>query len=333
MSGADLTSGGREPLQPLSPEISRQSRVTISILTHNRRETLKSGLRQLHGLLAGDVDVQVVDNGSSDGTDSMVQDEFPWARLIRNPSNMGAAGRNRGVANANGEIVITLDDDVTGLSMADVEWIRNRFQREPRIGALCFKVVHYRTGQLTNWCHHRKPEADADSSFLTYEISEGAVAFRRHAFIAAGGYPESFFISHEGLELAYRLMNAGFEVHYDGRVSVRHSHDPGSRSTWRRYYFDTRNMIWVAVRNMPWPYATRYLFVGLVSTAYYSLRDGFLPHWLRAVRDGLHDLAQHRRERVQWSSRTAALCAEVDRLRPGFWYMVKKRLLRRGMSL
>jgi len=307
--------------------------VTISILTYNRRETLKANLKDMQHLVSNGIDVQVVDNGSSDGTDRMIQDEFGWVRLVRNPTNLGVAGRNRGVEAARSSIVITLDDDVSGLTTADVQLVRQRFDRETSLGAVCFKIINPSNDQISNWCHHRKPEEDANSTFLTYEISEGAVAFRREAFIAAGGYPESFFISHEGLELAYRLMNAGFEVVYDGQVVVKHSHDPRNRSTWRRYYFDTRNMIWVAVRNMPWSYATRYLLVGLASTAVYSLRDGFPLYWLHAVWDGLRAAPAQHRERVRWSARTAALCAEIDRRRPSIWYMVKKRLLRRGMSL
>ncbi|MBK7701364.1 MAG: hypothetical protein IPI34_00005 [bacterium] len=78
-------------------------------------------------------------------------------------------------------------------------------------------------------------------------------------------------------------MNAGFTVEYDGRISVVHHHDAAGRPNWRRYYYDTRNMIWVAVRNMPWDYAARYLLRGMLSTGLYATRDGFLMAWMKAI--------------------------------------------------
>lgn len=237
------------------------------------------------------------------------------------------------MASAVGDIIITLDDDVAGLGADDLARIRERFAADARLGALCFRVMHHRTGTICNWCHHRKSEIDGASSFRTYEISEGAVAFRREALLKAGLYPDSFFISHEGLDLAYRLMNAGYSVEYDGCISVRHFHDAAGRPNWRRYYYDTRNMIWVAVRNMPWDYAATYLIRGLLSTGLYAARDGFLLTWLKALRDGINGIGARKRERAVWSAGTRALCREIDHAGPGFWYMAKKRLFRRTMNL
>jgi len=307
--------------------------VTITILTHDRWPMLERNLAGLIGLAGPAVDIQVVDNASATPVDPLIRVAYPGVSTIRSEINRGACGRNQGMANAVGDVVITLDDDVTGLSADDLALIRERFASDARLGAVCFRVLHHRTGAICNWCHHRKVEIDGLGVFRTYEISEGAVAFRREALLAAGPYPESFFISHEGLDLAYRLMNAGYFVEYDGRISVQHHHDAAGRPSWRRYYYDTRNMIWVAVRNMPWDYATTYLIRGLLSTGLYAVRDGFLRAWLQAVRDGIRGLGARKRERQVWTDETRAMCREIDRERPGFWYMVKKRLFRRTMDL
>ena len=91
---------------------------------------------------------------------------------------------------------------VSALSVADV-------------AAVNFRVVDKETGEQINWCHHRKLEEFADRRFDTYEISEGAVAFRREVVIDAGLYPEIYFISHEGPDLALRIMDLGFRVIYN----------------------------------------------------------------------------------------------------------------------
>ena len=85
-----------------------------------------------------------------------------------------------------------------------------RLFEDPAIACVNFKVVEEGTGRLLNWVHHRSARLFADVSFDTYEITEGAAAFRRSSLQAAGGYPESFFLSHEGPDLAYRLMDRGW---------------------------------------------------------------------------------------------------------------------------
>lgn len=309
-------------------------RITAAILTYKRKDALRKTVASL--LAAGDphLEIVVVDNGNNeDGTGDMLRAEFPDVRVIANANNMGVAGRNLGVSSATGTLVVTLDDDVRGLTAADFALIREAFLAEPQLGALAFKVLRHGTSEVCNWCHHRAVETSADLRFRTYEISEGAVVYRREAFLAAGGYPESFFISHEGLELAYRLMNHGYVVAYDGRIAVEHEHESAGRPNWRRYYFDTRNVIWVAVRNQPWSVAARYLAKNLAAMAIYALRDGFPLWWVRGVRDGLKGIPEHRRQRVRWSRETGLACAEIDRHRPPLAYMIRKRLFRRGVSI
>ena len=307
--------------------------VMISILTHDRWPILRQNLDGLVDIDDSALRIQIVDNASSAPVEPQVKEAYPGVSVIRSEINRGACGRNLGMAAGDSDLIVTLDDDVTDFGADDLGRVRDRFAADDRLGALCFRVIHHKTGRVCNWCHHRKVELDSLNSFRTYEISEGAVAFRREALLAAGLYPESFFISHEGLDLAYRLMNAGFTVEYDGTISVVHHHDAAGRPNWRRYYYDTRNMIWVAVRNMPWDYAARYLMLGMLSTGLYATRDGFLMAWLKAIRDGTKDIRVRRSERVVWNAGTRELCREIDRARPGLWYMAKKRLFRRTMDL
>lgn len=304
------------------------------MLTYKRKDALRKTVASL--LAIGDplLDVLVVDNGNNaDGTGDMLHAEFPAVVVIGSDNNAGVAGRNRGVAAASGEIVVTLDDDVRGITAVDLDRLRQTFAGDAKVGAVCFQVVRFDTRETCNWCHHRAVETSAGLRFPTYEISEGAVAVRKSAFLAAGGYPESFFISHEGLELSYRLMNRGFGVLYDGRIVVEHEHELSGRPNWRRYYYDTRNLIWVAVRNQPWGFALRYVAKNLAAMAVYSIRDGFLPWWFKGVRDGVRGIGQHRREREPWAPGTAKVCAEIDRHRPPLTYMIRKRVFRRGVSI
>ncbi len=90
--------------------------VSVIIPTYNRKESL---LRTLDSLArqtypADRFEVIVVDDGGSDGTEAVAQQSFPFAlRYIRQKNQGAAAARNRGAAEARGEIFIFLDDDIT----------------------------------------------------------------------------------------------------------------------------------------------------------------------------------------------------------------------------
>jgi len=306
--------------------------VSIVILTYQRCDAAVHLLTQLAALADPDLEVILVDNGSDDGTAAIVRAQFPHVTLVALSENTGVGGRNRGLEIARGEVVVTLDDDMVDLTTDHLDHLRARFAGAPRLGAVNFKVTWPGTDRVRDWVH-RRPVTFADDTFPTYEITEGAVAWRSAALRAVGLYREDFFISHEGVELAIRLLNGGWQVVYDGRVGVGHAHAAGGRTSWRRYYFDTRNMYWVAKLHMPVFRALKYLTVGTGAMGVYALRDGHFGAWLRAVRDGLAGMARLKAERRVWTPETAAAVAEADSWRPGFWTMVRKRLKQKDFSM
>src|SRR3954447_20800232 len=86
------------------------SRVSIVVITRNRRDELLTNLARLC-TLPGSPPVIVVDNASTDGTVDAVHSRFPCVTVVRLPRNMGAAGRNEGVRRATTPHVAFADDD------------------------------------------------------------------------------------------------------------------------------------------------------------------------------------------------------------------------------
>ncbi len=87
---------------------------SVVILNYNNREVLRRGLRALRDLAASPyrVEVIVVDNGSADGSQTMIRTEFPEFHLIENRENLGIArGKNAGLEVARGEFILVVDDD------------------------------------------------------------------------------------------------------------------------------------------------------------------------------------------------------------------------------
>jgi GT2 family glycosyltransferase len=307
--------------------------VSIAILTFSRAARLGELLASLSDVVSQGVELIVVDNNSQDATREVVAGAGMPVTYVRTGANIGVAARNLGLRRASGDVVVCLDDDVFGIDQRAIEIIRTAFANDPRLGAINFKVLDPWTNEISNWVHHCEVERFADSIFPTYEITEGAVAFRTAALAAAGWYADCFFLSHEGPDLAIRLIDRGYDVVYRGDIAVKHWHASEGRLPWRRYYYDTRNQYWLAARNFPLGYALRYLARGQISTCLYALRDGYVGHWLRAVRDGLGGLRAILRERRTVSVKTMSTIRAIDANRPSWVYMSRKRLFRKAIRL
>jgi GT2 family glycosyltransferase len=159
------------------------------------------------------------------------------------------------------------------------------------------------------------------------------VAFRREIAEQAGFYPDSFFISHEGPDLAFRIMELGYTIEYNPAISVIHAYSPLARTSWRNYYYDTRNTFWLVARNCPLPFSLALLIRQNGAMFIYSIRDGFFLWWLRGVWDGLRGLPQAFRERRKMSPATMRRIAQIDEGRPSIVYLLKKRLFQRGIKI
>jgi GT2 family glycosyltransferase len=311
---------------------------TIVVLTFNRNPRLAQLLEELARLscdgaspVTHQFEVIVVDNASSEPAAQVTQ-HHPSVTLIRSPENLGAAGRNLGFAAARGEVIVCLDDDVGGLTSTAFDYLDEKFT-DSSIAAVNFKVLEQGTLRLVNWVHHRASEQYQDQSFDTYEITEGAVAFRKSVLDRVGGYAASFFLSHEGPDLAFRMMNAGFRVVYTPEIAVIHSFAPEGRTSWRNYYYDTRNTLWLAARNLPATYGLLAVARQIAAMFFYSVRDGYLRWWTKGVWDGLKGFRLALRDRQRLNGQAMARIRDIDRARPGIWYLIRRRMLQHDFKL
>lgn len=283
--------------------------VTIAILNYQRKDTLRLALQAALAQDYPGLEVLVVDNASTDGSDRMVEDEFPGVRLVRLPENIGCAARNAGIAAAKGDIVVTIDNDVLLMSPLDTQNVVRIFEERPSVACVNFKILDS-TGDLSrrDWCHPRDWRQFADHEFATDYVLEGASAFRREVFESVGGYWPLLFLGHEGLDLALRILDAGHALLYSPRVKVTHLISPDARPSSRIYYTFTRNSIWVSLRNHRPLAAAKAIANDMALMAFASLRRGYLTVYLRAIRDAV------RGTHVAIDSRHALSRATYERL-------------------
>ena len=87
------------------------SRISVVVPTCDHVALLRDCLRSLVGQTRPALEIIVVDNGSTDATAAIVREEFPQVRLVTEPRPGVDLARNRGLAEARGDVVAFTDDD------------------------------------------------------------------------------------------------------------------------------------------------------------------------------------------------------------------------------
>ncbi len=259
---------------------------------------------------AGEVDLVVVDNGSTDGSVDALRAAFADARVITAPGNVGyARAANLGIAATRAPVVAVLNPDLT-MEPGTAKALLARFDEEPGLGAcgprirnpdgtdypsarrsptVALAVAH---GLLGLWwptnpftARYRQLNADPSQPRSVDWVSGAAIWLRRRALDAVGGWDERYFMYMEDLDLCWRLRSAGFDVAYEPAGSVTHVQGASTsrrpyrmlvqhhRSAWR---FARRRL--TGVRVLLLPFAGAYLAVrcGLAMSehAWHASRPG-----------------------------------------------------------
>jgi len=276
--------------------------VSISILTYKRHQHLRRALESARRFADQAAEIIVVDNAAEPELKALMEAEYPDVRYIAAESNAGCEGRNIGLRAATTPIVITIDDDVELSSANCIAEVEAAFSRDPKLACLNFTVTGVDGKVLErDWCHPR-PISHASREFETHFILEGASALSCEKVLAVGGYPAEFFLGHEGGDLGYRLIGAGYRVMHTPRVSTTHHAAIEHRPDWRVYYYYTRNGIWVAYRSFPPVMATTRVLAYLVTMGFFSLRAMQVPAYLRGCVDGVRGLSRMDRHNLDAAS-------------------------------
>ncbi len=217
------------------------------VLTQGRRPAeLGAALESLAAQEGVGVDVAVVGNG-------WVPSGLPdGVRALSLDVDRGtAAGRNAGVPVVGGEILVFLDDDAALASPDTLARVAMRFE-DPEVGMVQPRVRASDGGAPPrDWVPRLRVGDRARSSDVT-AVWEGAVAIRRTVFEHVGGWPGAFGRGHEGVDLAWRVMDTGRRVVYAGDIEALH---PSYRTAPYDHslYFGVRNRIFLARRHLPLP--------------------------------------------------------------------------------
>jgi len=251
----------------------------------NRPAELRAGLESLLSQRGVELDVVVVGNGWEP------IDLPEGVRGLGLRVNRGIpAGRNAGVGEVSGDLLFFLDDDAVLPSDDVLSRMAEEFAADPTLGLVQPRVVDPDGLEAPRRWTPRVRVGDPGRSSPAMNVWEGAVAMRRVAFDYAGGWPEPFWYAHEGIELAWRVWDAGFHVRYDGGIEVHHPAIQPTRHA-EFYRYQARNRVWLARRNLPLPVGVAYVAAwaaigGIRLRSGEAVRETLRGYGLGLVKDG-----------------------------------------------
>jgi GT2 family glycosyltransferase len=197
--------------------------------------------------------VVVVDNGSTDGTPRQIAERFPYVTLVIAQTNLGAAGRNLGVAGVSTEYVAFCDDD-TWWHAGSLQRAVQLLDATPRAGVLNARVLVNEAGETDDTCQ-LMARSPLDTSGLPgpslIGYMAGACVFRTSLYRQIGGYEPRLFIGGEEELASLDVLASGFAIVYAEELILHHHPSPLRDSSLRRRML-ARNAAWVAWLRLPW---------------------------------------------------------------------------------
>jgi hypothetical protein len=254
----------------------------IVIVNWNTRDLLRTCLQTVYAS-TGDFSTRVivVDNASPDGSADMVAREFPQARLIASPDNLGYPKGNNvglralgyhgaGAVDADApRYALLLNPDTEVPPDALCNMVRFMDSR-PDVGIAGPKLV-LPDGSLDKACRRGFPTPlvsawhfmglaklfpksktfgrynmtylDPDVETEVDSVVGAYMQVRREAIAQVGLLDEVFFMYGEDLDWAFRIKSAGWKVVYHPKVTVKHVKRAASKQSKRAQFEFWRAML------------------------------------------------------------------------------------------
>jgi len=307
--------------------------VSIIILSYNGADLLPALLDSLRDLAYPRYELIVVENGSTD-TSLQVLARYPWVKVVRTERNLGSSGGyNLGVANATGEFLLIMNNDM--IANQNFVTVLSRYLVDhPEVGIVQGKMVLPRCNGTLEVCGsfftrfgfpyqygYYKPDGPKYQRSQPIFCGKGAcMMFRRNIIEAVGGYVfnEDFHCYYEESDLSHRAWLAGYETHFVASPPIQHlagvTIAREENAGFSLHYY-LRNMMFSLITTLEWPWLLRVMplyfsvfMASLVVAAVAGRRATALAHWTALVYN-LRNLPKIRAQR----SRVQALRKQSDR--------------------
>jgi Glycosyl transferase family 2 len=170
--------------------------------------------------------------------------------VFRPGRNLGACGRNLGVASCDTPYVAFSDDD-SWWADGSLAAAADLFDAHPRLGLLAASVCVEPDGRPDPFndllAASPLPGGGPGRPILGFMACASVV--RRTAFLEVGGFAANIGVGGEEERVALDLASAGWELRYVADLRAHHAPEPGGRDGRQRRA--VRNGIWTAWQRLP----------------------------------------------------------------------------------
>lgn len=242
-------------------------KVSVIIPNYNGIKYIEDCLNALKAQTFEGFDIWVIDNASSDGSDSLVSEKFPEVKVVKLSDNFGfSRAVNEGlIRTRDSEYVILLNADTKALPQF-VEKLYEAIEKDKKIFSVSSKMLQMNApdrydgaGDLycaLGWAYALGKDRKIgryEKECNIFSACAGAAIYRRELFEVIGYFDELHFAYLEDVDIGYRARIMGYINRYTPEAVVYHA---GSASTGSRYNsfkvrIAARNSWYVVFKNMP----------------------------------------------------------------------------------
>jgi GT2 family glycosyltransferase len=213
-----------------------------------------------------------------------------WVTRVALEENLGCpAGRNAGLTllleQDSTDVIVELDDD--GLLVADDVFARLQrlYAAGPALGIVSFRIADEQGQTLRRHVPRLRAGDPLRPGPVTLFLG-GGHALSAPMLRQIGGWPACFFFEHEETDLAWRALDAGWDIRYEPDLVLQHPRTPPDRHA-VHYRLTARNRVWVARRRLPAVLVPAYLGVWIAITLARTHSAAALRTWAAGFWEGI----------------------------------------------
>lgn len=249
-------------------------KVSVVILNWNGAEMLRKFLPSVLKFTNSELaEVCVADNGSTDNSVEIIQNEFPMVRLIVFKENYGfAEGYNKAIDFVDTEYVVLLNSDVE-VTERWIEPVLEYMESNSDVAACQPKILSYRNKSLFEYagaaggymdkygypfCRGRvfdsveEDKGQYDSPAEIFWATGAAMFVRRDLYKEVGGLDGIFFAHMEEIDLCWRFLSRGYRLMCIPSSTVYHVGGATlKKENPRKTYLNFRNNLLMLYKNLP----------------------------------------------------------------------------------